>query len=1000
MAEKASNVVLNFKMDGQVQYAETLKQINTVMNTAAKEYKNHIAAMGKEGSATDKLRAEKKKLEIQMEGAQKRTKMLSDEYEAMSKDTNTTTEELDKMYGKLLDSERAEISLQKSMDRVNEGLSEQAIEARDAKESLNELQDESKVLEAEQKNLTSAFKLQKAELGENASEAEKMELAQRQLAAQMDLSERTISNMEDQLVKTKAAYGDNSVEVMQLEAKLNDARTTVTKFSSSLDEVEDGGNNAADGISELGNKLDAANFMEATDKLGELTGQLTDLATASFDAAKEVDDLAAKHNKAFGLTGDEAERTKDRIVDLYNSGFVDSYEEANEAITETREQLRGVNTENLDLITQKAVAFSKTFDTDLQESLRGVNGLMGAFGLTVDESFDLMTVGAQNGLNKTDELGDNIAEYANQFAQSGYSASEMFEMLEAGLSGGAYNLDKVNDLVKEFGVRVSDSTIKDAVGDLGGEWESMYDQMNKDGASSQEIFEAMAGKIAEVGDETEKATLVSTIFGSLGEDNAVQVIEAMSGLSKEMTGVEGAYEDVAGASDELTESSAADTLNQMWREFVDVLRPVGEVMLDMATNVAPPLINIFQAIGEWFANTNPIIQQFITIFGLILIGLTAVLPVFLGLSAAAALAGVSIGTLLASFAAMIAPIILGAAALTALVLGIKYLWDTNEGFRTAIVEIWNNIMSVIMSVVQIVVDFVMSIWGTLVTWWNENNALIMQTVNTVWNFISGIIQGVMNVIVPLIQTAWSTVQLATSVAWELIKGYVKMALDVILGVIKAVMQMINGDWKGAWKTIAETVLGVLNNVSKTVANVIGAIASNIGNVFNGVLSTVKGIWDNIYDSIAGTINKAKDVVSGAIDAIKGFMNFEWSLPKLKMPKVSVDMKENSWGIPYPHFNIKWNAKGGIFTQPTIFGASGGQLQGIGEAGPEAALPLNEETLGDIGRGIAATMNMKQPAPTGPIYLQVNGRTFAELTGKDFSNYNGQEVRLIERGLAT
>ena len=34
---KERNVVLHFKMDGQVQYANTLKQINMVMNNAAKE---------------------------------------------------------------------------------------------------------------------------------------------------------------------------------------------------------------------------------------------------------------------------------------------------------------------------------------------------------------------------------------------------------------------------------------------------------------------------------------------------------------------------------------------------------------------------------------------------------------------------------------------------------------------------------------------------------------------------------------------------------------------------------------------------------------------------------------------------------------------------------------------------------------------------------------------------------------------------------------------------
>ena len=82
---KERNVVLNFKMDGQVQYANTLKQINMVMNNAAKEYKNHIAAMGQDATMTDKLLAEKKKLEIQMEAAKKRTAMLRSEYQAMSR---------------------------------------------------------------------------------------------------------------------------------------------------------------------------------------------------------------------------------------------------------------------------------------------------------------------------------------------------------------------------------------------------------------------------------------------------------------------------------------------------------------------------------------------------------------------------------------------------------------------------------------------------------------------------------------------------------------------------------------------------------------------------------------------------------------------------------------------------------------------------------------------------------------------------------------------------
>ena len=72
-------------------------------------------------------------------------------------------------------------------------------------------------------------------------------------------------------------------------------------------------------------------------------------------------------------------------------------------------------------------------------------------------------------------------------------------------------------------------------------------------------------------------------------------------------------------------------------------------------------------------------------------------------------------------------------------------------------------------------------------------------------------------------------------------------------------------------------------------------------------------------------------------------------------------------ITFPSgLNIDWRAKGGIFTKPTIFGMNGGNLQGAGEAGKEAVLPLNKKTLGDIGAGIVATMPRQQFAISGEI----------------------------------
>jgi hypothetical protein len=353
MADKAKNVVLNFKMDGQVQYAETLKQINAVMNTAAKEYKNHIAAMGNDAKATDKLRAEKKKLEVQMEGAQKRTKMLRAEYDAMAKDTNTTTDQLTKMYGRLLDSENAEIKLQKSLEKVNEGLSDQAIEARDAKDRLQELKNESQMLDDEQKKLTSTFNLQNEQLDENASGSEKYELAQKQLRSQMELTEKAVDNLERQLEATKKVYGENSREVIQLETKLNEARTATSKFKRSLDDIEDSGKKAkksldgvSDGMQALAGAAPAAAIGGLVSGMKEYNEVLARLKTNAAISGKDLGVVEEAFQKITVVTG-EADAAGETLANLLASGFND-------------EQLSSV----IDQVNGAYIRFSDTLKTE------------------------------------------------------------------------------------------------------------------------------------------------------------------------------------------------------------------------------------------------------------------------------------------------------------------------------------------------------------------------------------------------------------------------------------------------------------------------------------------------------------------------------------------------------------------------------------------------------------------------------------------------------------
>lgn len=146
--------------------------------------------------------------------------------------------------------------------------------------------------------------------------------------------------------------------------------------------------------------------------------------------------------------------------------------------------------------------------------------------------------------------------------------------------------------------------------------------------------------------------------------------------------------------------------------------------------------------------------------------------------------------------------------------------------------------------------------------------------------------------------------------------------------------------------------------------------TGIKNKFNDLKDAagrVKTWFENIRKAIADKIGAARDAVSKAITKIKGF--FPLSIGKifsnLKIPKISVSGGKAPFGIAgkgsLPSFNVKWNAQGGILTQPTIFGRMGDTLLGGGEAGAEAIAPITllqdyiRAAVGAENEGIRATL---------------------------------------------
>ena len=91
------------------------------------------------------------------------------------------------------------------------------------------------------------------------------------------------------------------------------------------------------------------------------------------------------------------------------------------AVITVKKNLKDLDETTLTHLTEQAITLDELYGIDMNETLRGVNSLMEQYGLTAQQAMDYIVKGTQNGLDKTNELGDNLSEYSGKFAQAGYS---------------------------------------------------------------------------------------------------------------------------------------------------------------------------------------------------------------------------------------------------------------------------------------------------------------------------------------------------------------------------------------------------------------------------------------------------------------------------------------------------------------------------------------------------------------------------------------------------
>lgn len=301
-----------------------------------------------------------------------------------------------------------------------------------------------------------------------------------------------------------------------------------------------------------------------------------------------------------GATKEEMEGLSDAMKQVYADNFGEDMNDVAEAIATVKKNIGGTDDE-IRQATEEAIAFRDTFGYEVPESTRAASALIKHFGVDAKTAYDLMAKGAQNGLDYSGELIDNIDEYSVQFAKAGLSANEMFNIMAAGYDAGSWNLDKIGDAVKELNIRLVDGsdTTKAGLEAIGMNADEVAKKMSKGGETAKKTYKQVVDKLADMDDQQARNIAGVNLFGTMWEDLGPEVVAQLAVL-------EGAYDDVSGTMDKINDvkyDDAKSALEALKRKTqVSLLLPISEDIMPAISGATDAAIGYIDQLANAYEN--------------------------------------------------------------------------------------------------------------------------------------------------------------------------------------------------------------------------------------------------------------------------------------------------------------------------------------------------------------------------------------------------------------